>query len=32
MRVTEAIQMVRDKRRPDGTWLPENSHPGETHL
>ncbi len=29
-RVDEAVQLVRDKRRPDGTWPLENTHPGET--
>jgi hypothetical protein len=29
-RVAEAVQVVRDKRRPNGTWLLENTHPGET--
>lgn len=31
-RLTEAVQLVRDKRQPDGTWLLENTHPGETHF
>ena len=31
-RVAEAVQLVRDKRQPDGTWLLENTHPGETHF
>ncbi|QNN54327.1 hypothetical protein [Nocardioides mesophilus] len=31
-RVDEAVQLVRDKRQPDGTWLLENTHPGETQL
>lgn len=31
-RVAEGVQLVRDKRRPDGTWLLENTHPGETHF
>jgi hypothetical protein len=31
-RVIEAVQLVRDKRRPDGTWLLENTHPGETQF
>ena len=31
-RVAEAVQLVRDKRRPDGTWLLENTHPGETQF
>jgi hypothetical protein len=26
------VQVVRDKRCPDGTWLLENTHPGETQL
>ena len=29
-RAAEAVQVVRDKRQPDGTWLLENTHPGET--
>lgn len=29
-RVADAVQLVRDKRQPDGTWLLENTHPGET--
>lgn len=31
-RVAEAVQLVRDKRQRDGTWLLENTHPGETHF
>lgn len=31
-RVSEAVRLVRDKRQPDGRWLLENSHPGETHF
>jgi hypothetical protein len=31
-RLTEAVQLVRDKRQPDGTWLLENTHPGDTHF
>lgn len=31
-RVAEAVQLVRDKRQPDGTWLLENTHPGETQF
>ena len=27
-RLAEAVQLVRDKQRPDGTWLLENTHPG----
>ena len=29
-RVAEAVQLVRDKQQPDGTWLLENTHGGET--
>jgi hypothetical protein len=29
-RVAEAVQLVRDKQQPDGTWLLENTHAGET--
>jgi hypothetical protein len=31
-RVAEAVQIVRDKQQPDGTWLLENTHPGETQF
>ncbi|MFL6134236.1 MAG: hypothetical protein ACJ72A_15625 [Nocardioidaceae bacterium] len=31
-RVAEAVQLVRDKRQPDGTWLLENTHPGNTQF
>jgi hypothetical protein len=31
-RVDEAIQLLRSKRQPDGTWLLENSHPGKVHF
>jgi hypothetical protein len=31
-RVDEAVQLVREKRQPDGTWLLENTHPGDTHF
>jgi hypothetical protein len=31
-RIEEAVQLVRDKQRPDGTWLLENTHPGETNV
>ena len=27
-RVEEAVELVRDKRQPDGTWLLEDTHPG----
>jgi hypothetical protein len=28
----EAIDIVRSKRQPDGTWLLENTHPGKIHF
>jgi hypothetical protein len=31
-RVDEAIQLVRSKRQPDGTWLLENTHRGKVHF
>ena len=31
-RVDEAIELVRSKRQPDGTWLLENTHPGAVHF
>ena len=31
-RIAEAVQLVRDKRQPDGSWLLENTYPGETHF
>jgi hypothetical protein len=31
-RVAEAVQRVRGKQQADGTWLLENTHPGETQL
>lgn len=31
-RLAEAVQVVRDKRGPDGRWLLENTHPGETPI
>ncbi|MGB9376028.1 MAG: squalene cyclase [Mycobacteriales bacterium] len=31
-RIAEAVQLVRDKRCPDRTWLLENTHPGETQF
>jgi hypothetical protein len=31
-RLTEAIQLLRSKQRPDGTWLLENTHPGAVHF
>jgi hypothetical protein len=31
-RVDEAIQLLRSKQQPDGTWLLENSHRGKIHF
>jgi hypothetical protein len=31
-RVDEAIQLLRSKRQPDGTWLLENTHRGAVHF
>lgn len=31
-RVDEAMQMLRSKQQPDGTWLLENTHPGKVHF
>ncbi len=31
-RVDEAIELLRSKQQPDGTWLLENTHPGEVHF
>ena len=31
-RVAEAIELVRSKQRPDGTWLLENRHEGAIHF
>ena len=31
-RLAEAVDLVRSKRQPDGTWLLENSHPGRIHF
>ncbi len=31
-RVDEAIDPLRSKRQPDGTWLLENTHPGTVHF
>jgi len=30
--IDEAIQLLRSKRQPDGTWLLENTHPGKVHF
>jgi hypothetical protein len=31
-RMDEAIELVRAKQQPDGTWLLENTHPGRVHF
>jgi hypothetical protein len=31
-RVTEAIELLQSKQQPDGTWLLENTHPGQVHF
>lgn len=31
-RVDEAVDVLRSKQQPDGTWLLENTHPGEVHF
>jgi hypothetical protein len=31
-RVDEAIEVLRSKQRPDGTWSLENTHPGRVHF
>lgn len=31
-RLTEAVELVRSKQQPAGTWLLENSHPGKVHF
>ena len=31
-RVDEAIELVRSKQQPDGTWLLENTHRGDVHF
>jgi hypothetical protein len=31
-RIDEAIDLLRSKRQPDGTWLLENTHPGAVHF
>jgi hypothetical protein len=31
-RLAEAVDLVRSKRQPDGTWLLENTHPGRVHF
>ena len=31
-RVEEAVELVRSKQQPDGSWLGENTHPGDVHF
>ena len=31
-RMTEAIDLLRSRQQPDGTWLLENTHPGAIHF
>jgi hypothetical protein len=31
-RVADAVELVRAKQRPDGTWTLENPHPGDVHF
>ena len=31
-RLAEAIELLRSKQQPDGTWLLENTHPGQIHF
>ena len=31
-RVAEAVEVLRSKQQPDGTWLLENTHPGRIHF
>ena len=31
-RLDEAIELLRSKQQPDGTWLLENTHPGQVHF
>ena len=31
-RLAEAIEVLRSKQQPDGTWLLENTHPGRIHF
>ncbi|WP_258803915.1 hypothetical protein [Pseudarthrobacter sp. NS4] len=32
LRMAEAVEIVRSKQQPDGTWLLENTHPGKVHF
>ena len=31
-RLAEAIELLRSRQQPNGTWLLENTHPGQTHF
>ena len=31
-RLAEAIELLRSKQQPNGAWLLENTHPGQTHF
>ena len=31
-RLDEAVELLRSKQQPDGTWLLENTHPGSVHF
>jgi hypothetical protein len=31
-RMAEAVDLLRSKQQPDGTWLLENTHPGKVHF
>jgi hypothetical protein len=31
-RLNEAVEVVRSKQQPDGSWLLENTHPGKVHF
>ena len=31
-RIDEAVELLRSKQQPDGTWLLENTHPGRVHF
>ena len=31
-RMEEAINLLRSKEQPDGSWLIENTHPGKVHF
>jgi hypothetical protein len=31
-RMAEAVDVLRSKQQPDGTWLLENTHPGKVHF